>query len=185
MRHRIAILPSEGLLGVFVSDAFGGVVFQCSLHVGYSGLEGGRGEARSSYSSGGQDPPFDVSNVLVEEQLVAGMTGGGGRDPDVAVASGVVGTGLAPPLLDKGGVGLDIGVRVGETRGDVRREEGRKGAAPRRVVPDNGLGPLRGHDKDGPDAELVCVRCSGGVRSRADDAGSSSVNVGVARWAEV
>ena len=127
LSHRIAVLPGEGLLvaGVFVSDAFGSVVFQRGLHVGYPGLEGGRGEARSSHSSGGQDPTLDVGDMLVEEQLVAGMTGGGGGDLDVTVASGSVGAGLAPPLIDEGGAGLDVGVRVGETRGDVRREERR------------------------------------------------------------
>ena len=60
LRHCIAILPGEGLLaaGVLVSDAFGCVVVQRGLHVGYPGLEGGRGEARSSHSSGGEDPTF-------------------------------------------------------------------------------------------------------------------------------
>ena len=79
LRHRVAILAGEGLLasGVLVSDALGGVMFQSGLHVGYSGLEGRRGEARSSHSSSGEDPAFDVGDVLVEEQLVAGVTGYG------------------------------------------------------------------------------------------------------------
>ena len=74
--YGIPILPGEGILGTggFVMDAFSCVVFQGGLQVGDPGLEGGRGEAWSSHSRGCEYRSFDVSDMLVEEQLVSSMT---------------------------------------------------------------------------------------------------------------
>ena len=98
-------------------------MFQGGLHGGYPGLEGSGGEAWSSHSCGGEYRSFDVSDMLVEEQLVSGVTGRGGRDPDMVVASSVVGAGLAPPLLNEDSSGLKVGVGIGEAGRDVGGEE--------------------------------------------------------------
>ena len=79
---------------------------------------------------------------------------------------------MAPPLLDEDGSGLDIGVGVGEAGRDISREEQGKSAAPCRVVPNDGLGPLRGNDEDGSYTELVRVCGSGSVGPSADYSGS-------------
>ena len=91
------------------------------------------------------------------------------------MASGRVGASLAPPLFHEDCAGLDIGVGVRETRGDVGREERRQRAAAGRVVPNDGLGPLRGQDKDGADSELVCVGGTSRVRSGTHDADGCGV----------
>ena len=109
--------------------------------------------------------------------MITGVTCCQGRDSDKVVAGGRVGASLAPPLLHKDCAGLDIGVGVRETRGDVGREERRQRAAAGRVVPNDGLGPLRGQDEDRADAKLINVRGAGRMRSGAYYAGDSGVTM--------
>ena len=95
--------------------------------------------------------------MLVEEQLIAAVSGYGRGDAEEVVASCSVGTCLAPPLFDEGGMGLDISVGIGEARRDVSRKERRQSTASGWVVSHDSLGPLRGHNKHGTYPVFVCV----------------------------